>query len=130
MEKQGNVSLWIGKINTEEDLNDYLKLVYTDDGESLPSPFLKDFEIELSDFDEDFIEAVFRGESVGNLECLIEGCSYDDIVIPLFGGKNRTVLPDKTNSAILLYNFDYQGRKKEIRNKDYVFEYLGSVKYS
>lgn len=56
MEKQGYISLWVGHIVNEEELNEYLELIYTDEGELLPSGFLRDFHIDLDEIDEDFIE--------------------------------------------------------------------------
>ena len=52
MEREGYVSLWIGNSKSDEELLEYVELVYTDDGDWLPSQFLQDFNIDINDFDE------------------------------------------------------------------------------
>ncbi|MDQ0221112.1 hypothetical protein ELQ35_01840 [Peribacillus cavernae] len=129
MEKQGHVSLWIGEIQTEEELTDYVELVYTEEGEFLPSPFLSDFDIDIDDFDEDFLEKVLHENRVENLTDLIQSCSYDHAVILRFKSTMETTLPKNINAAILLYNIQYDGRKDEIINNGYTFKFVGSVPY-
>ncbi|MGC4378930.1 immunity 22 family protein [Fictibacillus sp. Mic-4] len=129
MEKKGYVSLWIGNIKNEELLSNYVELVYTDDGDFLPSPFLTDFNIDIDDFDEDFLERVVHDRSNENVRDLIAGCSYDEVVIPRFEAMNITGICKDTNSAILLYNFKYNARKKEVIKNGYEFRFVGSVSY-
>ncbi|MEC1261882.1 immunity 22 family protein [Bacillus swezeyi] len=44
MERENDVSLWIGSIQTVDKLNEYVELPYDEEeGDFLPSPFLKDF---------------------------------------------------------------------------------------
>ena len=43
MEREGYVSLWIGNIKSDDELIAYVELEYTDDGDCIPSKFLKDF---------------------------------------------------------------------------------------
>lgn len=40
MEKQGMVSIWLGNIKTQNQLEKYVNLTYDEDGESVPSKFL------------------------------------------------------------------------------------------
>ena len=82
MEKEGYVSLWIGNSKSDEELLEYVELVYTDDGDWLPSQFLQDFNIDIDDFDEDCIERVCREKEANLISELISGCSYGDIIIP------------------------------------------------
>ncbi|WP_370629667.1 immunity 22 family protein [Fictibacillus sp. 5RED26] len=39
IEKQGIVSIWLGNINTQSHLEEYVNLTYDEDGESFPSNF-------------------------------------------------------------------------------------------
>ena len=72
MEKEGYVSLWIGNLESDEKLLEYVELVYTDDGEWLPSQFLQDFNIDIDDFNEDCIESVnnkgYEFKFIGSVE--------------------------------------------------------------
>jgi hypothetical protein len=130
MEKQGYVSLWIGNIQNEAQLSDYLELIYTDDGDFQPSQFLRDFNIDMDDIDEDFIEKVVYHKNCNKIKDLLHGCSYDDVVIPRFEAEVGSELPVNINAAILLYNFIYQGDRQDgIHNKGNC-RYIGSVFYS
>ena len=129
MEKEGYVSLWIGNLESDEKLLEYVELVYTDDGEWLPSQFLQDFNIDIDDFDEDCIERVCLEKEVNSIIKLISGCSYEDIVIPKYEKLVDRVSTVKFNAGILLYNFQYDGNVESVNNKDYDFKFIGSVEY-
>ena len=38
-------------------------------------------------------------------------------------------LPKRINSAILLYNFGYDGKVKEVKHDELSFMYVGTVQY-
>jgi hypothetical protein len=128
MEKEGYVSLWIGNSKSDEELLEYVELVYTDDGDSVPSQFLQDFNIDIDDFDEDFIERIFEKETNSITE-LISGCSYEDVLIPKYESLIGKVSSVKFNAGILLYNFQYDGSIKTVNNKGCQFEFIGAVEY-
>ncbi|MBU8582689.1 immunity 22 family protein [Bacillus paralicheniformis] len=130
MERENYVSLWIGSIQTDDKLNEYVELPYDEEeGDFLPSAFLKDFYIDIDDLDEDFIEKVVHDQNKEQLHELIGGCSYDEIILPRFEAIQGKKLPNNINSAILLYNFDYEGKRNEIVNDGYTFKFIGSVSY-
>ncbi|OMD42361.1 hypothetical protein BSK56_26080 [Paenibacillus borealis] len=129
MEKEGIVSLWIGFDENESTLQKYVTLIYSDEGEWLPSQFLLDFNIDMDDIDEPFIERVFHESSIGLLSDLIDGCSYDDVVIPGFEALRTNQLPSEINSAILIYNYEYSCDIKEVKRDGYSYVFIGSVPY-
>ncbi|MFN2748289.1 MULTISPECIES: immunity 22 family protein [unclassified Bacillus (in: firmicutes)] len=130
MERENYVSLWIGNIQTVDKLNEYVELPYDEEeGDFLPSPFLRDFDIDIDDLDEDFIEKVVHVQNKELLRELICGCSYGDIILSRFEAIQGKQLPKNINSAILLYNFDYEGKRNEIVNNEYTFKFVGSVSY-
>ncbi|AWM43248.1 hypothetical protein CHR37_19315 [Bacillus velezensis] len=130
MERQNYVSLWIGSIKDDESLSKYIELVYNEDeGDFLPSQFLIDFDIDIDDLDEDFIEKVAHENNHNNLPALIDGCSYDSVILHRFEDMVGITLPDQINAAVLLYNFEYDGREKEINAKNYSFKFIGAVSY-
>ncbi|MDW4508718.1 immunity 22 family protein [Priestia megaterium] len=104
MEQIGYVSLWIGKFSTSEELEKYLLVAYTEDGDAIPSQFEKDFKVDY--FDEDFSEAHYANQDMRKLSHLLKGCSYDGVVIPNFVEKYGEYLPDGFNSMILIYDFN------------------------
>jgi hypothetical protein len=129
MEYQGYVSLWIGKIQNEDKLYNYTNISYTDDGDVQPSEFMNDFNINIDDYDEDFIERVVYDADVKFLNELIEGCSYEHKVIPMFNEIYDPGILNNINSAILLYNFKYDGNIRDIDNGIYTFRYIGNVTF-
>lgn len=129
MEKEGYVSLWIGNMKVDDELLEYVELRYTDEGEWEPSKFMIDFNIDIDDFDEDYIERVYHETVVNSVSELIAGCSYDNIIIPKIEkvlGKNFSA---DINSAILLYNYDYDEMAKRVNVSQCKFEYVCSVEY-
>ncbi|MBU8572160.1 immunity 22 family protein [Bacillus subtilis] len=130
MERQNFVSLWIGSINDDESLSKYVELDYNEDeGDFSPSQFLIDFDIDIDELDEDFIEKVAHEKNCNNLSELIGGCSYDSVILPRFENIVGTAIPEQINAAVLLYNFEYDGREKEINAKNYTFKFIGAVPY-
>jgi hypothetical protein len=69
----------VGKCNSKRDLQNYLFISYTEDGDAIPSKFETDFNIDY--FEEDFREVAYFDEEQNTLPMLLEGCSYDNIVI-------------------------------------------------
>ena len=129
MEKEGYVSLWIGNIKSDDELMAYVELEYTDDGDCIPSKFLKDFSIDIDDFDEDFIERVCHENKVSSISELISGCSSEEIILPKIEEKMEGQFQDKVNSAILLYNFDFDEKIDRVNTSQYTFTFICSVKY-
>ncbi|WP_166244194.1 immunity 22 family protein [Paenibacillus turpanensis] len=121
----GEASLWIGRFESEEHLNSYLEFCYGDDDETIKPPFCKDFAI--YHFDEDFREAYIVEESSNNLADLLSGCSYDEELIQQFIDAGE--LEEAMNTVILLFNYKYHGRCKEIRSDGYSLRYIGNVRY-
>jgi len=64
-----------GRFNSEEELDQYIKPEYTDDGDKINSPFMK--EVGLSSFEPGCIEATFESEECEIIE-LLEGSSYEE----------------------------------------------------
>ena len=125
MEQIGYVSLWIGsKFSNSEELEKYLLVAYTEDGDAILSQFEKDFKVDY--FDEDFSEAHYANQDMRKLSHLLKGCLYDDVVIPNFVEKYGEYLPDGFNSMILIYDFQHN---KKSDNEINGVKYLGSIRY-
>lgn len=123
MEKQGSVSIWLGNLKGEEDLDEYVALKYDEDGDSLPSLFFRDFHINHYETDEDFFEVEWLEESNKNISKLLEGISYEEIIIPKV--KQYSELNKTYNCIILIYNFAYSG---EVHSSG-KFDFIGCTNY-
>ncbi|MBS2970660.1 immunity 22 family protein [Metabacillus sp. KIGAM252] len=105
MEKKGWVSVWLGNIKEEDSIEEYVDLTYDDDGESVPSKFFMDYNIDMDETDEDTIEKATYEYSSSDISTLLGGCSYEEIIIPKI--ERNIDLKKKYNAVILIYNFEY-----------------------
>ncbi|WP_026907646.1 immunity 22 family protein [Paucisalibacillus globulus] len=123
MEKQGWVSIWLGNINDEDSIGEYVDLTYDEDGESVPSQFFIDFNIDMDETDEDTIEKAVYKNSSSDISALLDGCSYEEIVIPKI---HKSInLKKSYNAVILIYNFEY---KNEISSTG-TFDFIAATNY-
>lgn len=123
MEKQGWVSIWLGNINDEDSIEGYVDLTYDKDGESVPSQFFIDFNIDMDETDEDTIEKVVYKSRSSDISVLLAGCSYEEVVIPKI--QKSITLKRSYNSVILIYNFEYNN---EFNSAD-AFDFVATINY-
>lgn len=123
MEKQGWVSIWLGNIDDEDSIGEYVDLTYDEDGESVPSQFFIDFNIDMDEIDEDTIEKAVYKNGSQDISTLLEGCSYEEIIIPKI--KKSMNLKGVYNAVILIYNFEYNN---EISSAG-VFDFIAATNY-
>jgi len=115
MEKANIVSIWSGRFGSEDELVDFVQDRYSEDGDLIPSTFMSAFGIAYIDYD--FQEVLF--EDGLTKEYLLQA-SYAKSFI----GKVFDKLPAE-NSLILLYDFDYTGKKQKAEN----LRFIGSFGY-
>lgn len=120
----GEVSLWIGKFISEEALDQYLEFDYSGEDETVRPPFCDDFEIDY--FDEDFREAYVLEEVSSRISVLLSGCSYDESLITQF--QIQEELEEAMNTVILLFNYKYHSKIREVTHEDYYLKYIGNVR--
>ena len=120
MIKENKVSLWLGTFNSSDDFNEYCELKFDEDGNYIKSQFQNEFNIlkyDLDAFEKDWIS-----DSCSNVESLLVGFSYDNVIIPKFDKLiNHEKIKDY-NSILLLFNFEYDGEHVNSR-----MEYVGCV---
>ncbi|UNL86811.1 immunity 22 family protein [Priestia koreensis] len=116
MEKQGVVSIWLGTFASTQLLDEYTFISY-DEEDDIKAPFFQDFRIDLLDVDDDFMEKEKIEKPSSSLSELLEGVSYDDIIVPQL---NSTHLKRSYNTIILLYNYDYKERLRSVGNVDFI----------
>ncbi|WP_210468017.1 immunity 22 family protein [Sporosarcina sp. 6E9] len=127
MQKEGFVSLWGGKANSSVELEKLLEIFYTEKGDFIPSKFAQSFGIKR--YDDAIREAEFHDVGDNLLSRLLEGFSYDEVIIPKFLIVCNDRLQEKYNVVILLYDFKYEGNNKETIINNSKFKFLGSVEY-
>ncbi|MGQ7106292.1 immunity 22 family protein [Bacillus cereus] len=105
MEVHGIVSIWLGNMKTQDQLDAYINVTYDEEGNAMPASFFVDFNIDMIDVDEDFIEKEVLEEASDNVSMLLTGCSYDDKILSRI--KEVVKLNKSYNSIVLIYNFQY-----------------------
>ena len=115
IEIKNKVSIWFGKFDTKGKFVKYIKKTYNEDGDSIPSQFMKDFKIKS--FDEDFLEVFF--------DTAIDNSSFEDISYSETFLEKIKINFSVYNCTILLYDFSYTGTIKE---KDNV-KFYGTLDY-
>jgi len=125
--ENGYVSIWLGICNSYCELDEYLAVNYDEDGEAIKSRFEEDF---ILHFDEDFREADVADEASGDLEVLLEGFSAYDTFINEVKTSLGNPLTQQYNSAILLYNFKYDGDIIDVQHEGLSLNFIGSFKFN
>ncbi|AWI03469.1 immunity 22 family protein [Clostridium drakei] len=125
MQKEGKVSLWLGNFIDEKTFREFMEIKYTDDGDSVPSEFKKQFQIGY--YDMDFSEIDYIDKRSNDLQVLLEGFSNDYEIIPKLNEKYNG---DMYNSIVLLYDFQYDSKEENYKDGHNELNYIGCVEYS
>lgn len=128
MEYSGMVSVWFGVSKSFENLEKYVDIEYTEDGDSIDSKFGTNFEFGY--YDEDNIEICFYEDPKNNVDDILNDFSYSELIIPkikeLINGDN---LAYSINSVIVLYDFKYNEVKSGDESENIEIKFIGTVPY-
>jgi hypothetical protein len=127
MNEEGFASLWMGTGPSMEALLEYVALKYNEDCEIVPSQFMIDFR--LDPWDENFREVAFREERWTTVASALEGCSWDDQVIPQFEKQIGKTLAFPVNALILLFDYNHQRETKNASTDGTSMRYMGVATY-
>ncbi|WP_410983054.1 immunity 22 family protein [Bacillus cereus] len=128
MEYRGMVSLWLGTTKSFYQLQEYVDMEYTEDGDNIDSKFGVNFGFGY--YDEDQIEMMFYEEPKIHIEEVLQDFSYSEIIIPRFKDLMKRVdVEDNINSVIVLYDFQYDAEKAKDTYKGLEFIFVGAVSY-
>jgi len=118
MEVHGMVSIWFGNMQMQDQLDTYIHVTYDEEGDSIPARFFVDFNIDIIDVDEDFIEKEVLEEASDDISMLLTGCSYDDKILSRI--KEVVKLNKSYNSIVLIYNFQYDNSVSNCEDFNFV----------
>ena len=71
MEVHGMVSIWFGNMQTQDQLDTYIDVTYDEEGDAIPKKIFVDFNIDMIDVDEDFIEKEVLEEASDDISMLL-----------------------------------------------------------
>lgn len=117
------VSLWLGNFASQEEFQEYFKISYKEDGDSVSSEFETD--LHLSYYDRDLVEKDWVDVSENNIDVLLEGFSYDEEIIMQFPKISTTY-----NTIVLIYDFDYSKEGLKVSNNGSgTLDFIGIAEY-
>jgi len=120
----GFVSAWIGHAASSDVLDAAVSSTYTEDGDSLGSPFGRAFTIEH--YDSAAREARYLERPAQSLEELLSGASYEDVVVPRLSACASS--PVEGNCVVLLYDCRHDGPTRW-DSEQLALRYVGTVRY-
>ncbi|MGG2016497.1 immunity 22 family protein [Bacillus sp. S10(2024)] len=129
MENPDVMSLWIGNFKTKQNLKEYVEIKFDKVGDGIPSQFMRDFHLDFIEYNQDLLESTFIGDSTTSLALLLRGSSYEADILPQFVEHYGVELLESYNSAIRLYDFEYDEEIDETKFKSGNLIYMGSVVY-
>ncbi|PRS67558.1 immunity 22 family protein [Bacillus sp. NMTD17] len=124
---KNDVSLWLGNFSDFDEVENYTKVMYNDDGDSIPSIFEKEFK--LGYYDRSLIEKDWIPEAEDDFKELLVDFSYDGQLIKQF---NDIQLNSKYNTIILIYNYNYEKDGLAVNSVDkdeYTLQFIGTAEY-
>lgn len=124
---KNDVSLWLGNFSDFDKVENYTKVMYNDDGDSIPSVFEKEFK--LGYYDRSLIEKDWIPEAEDDIKELLVDFSYDDQLIRQF---KDVQLDSKYNTIILIYNYNYEKDGLAVNSVDkdeYTLQFIGTAEY-
>jgi Immunity protein 22 len=109
-------------------LEGYVEVNYTTDESPHLSRFGRDFGTGW--YDHDRIETSLHPWSTRSLPDLLQGCSYDSLIVPKFVELCGDFLPTPANCLVLLYDFRHNGNSGPGNGAGdrVILQYLGSIK--
>ncbi|MCM2987741.1 immunity 22 family protein [Bacillus safensis] len=122
-----DVSLWLGNFSNFDEVEKYTKIMYNDDGDSIPSVFEKEFK--LGYYDRSFIEKDWVPEAQNDIKELLRDFSYDDQLIKQF---KDFKLNAKYNTIILIYHYNYEkdgGAINSVDKGEYTLRFIDTAIY-
>ncbi|MCS6594499.1 MULTISPECIES: immunity 22 family protein [Bacillus cereus group] len=129
MENPGVMSLWIGNFRTKQSLKEYVEIKFDEVGDRTQSKFMRDFNLDFIDYNQDLLESTLIEDSTTSLTTLLSGSSYETEILSQFVEHYGEELPEIYDSVIRLYDFEYDGDIDEFKFISGNLIHMGSVVY-
>ncbi|MCB4336361.1 immunity 22 family protein [Bacillus cereus] len=129
MENPGVMSLWIGNFRTKQSLKEYVEIKFDEVGDRTQSKFMRDFNLDFIDYNQDLLESTLIEDSTTSLTTLLSGSSYETEILSQFVEHYGEELPEIYDSVIRLYDLEYDGDIDEVKFISGNLIHMGSVVY-
>lgn len=129
MENVGKAALWVGSFENNEIFERFTVIHYTEDGDSIPSPFKSHFEIIY--YNMDIADMIYVGGATQDIKELLKECPFDEEIIPLFDEIFTNEWQEEYNCYILLFDFEYPSDVHYYQSADQknFLRYVGMIDY-
>jgi hypothetical protein len=117
------VYAWIGEFDSEVDFERYIEQSYTEDGDSIPSQFMRD--VGLDWYDDDFQEFEYHSAR-RSIRIALSGHSYSESFAPLLIQRATELGIESVGAVFLLYELDNPPIPP---SQDAPIRYIGSFPY-
>ncbi|MFJ8526920.1 immunity 22 family protein [Bacillus sp. NPDC094106] len=114
MENPGVMSLWLGNFKSKEMLQKYVEIKFDEQGDRIQSQFMRDFQIDFIDYNEDLLEIAFIDISTTSLQLLLEGASYNERIVSQFIDYYGKHMSESYNAVIKVYDFEHNEDIEEV----------------
>ncbi|WP_239694007.1 immunity 22 family protein [Bacillus cereus] len=84
MENPGVMSLWIGNFRTKQSLKEYVEIKFDEVGDRTQSKFMRDFNIDFIDYNQNLLESTLIEGFTTSLIPLLSGSSYEAEILSQF----------------------------------------------
>lgn len=119
---KNKVSVWMGNFENEKLLKKFIEIKYTNDGDSIPSLFEKEYNLKY--YDKDLVEMKFINFKTSNIYELLKDFSYYESF-----DINNIKINKEYNSVILIYDYENIIEEKIKIDSNKKMEYLGQIDY-
>ena len=119
------MSIWVGNFESKSQLDEFLTLIYDNEGEVVPSLFYENYEIDIDDIDDDFIESEVYDVEHSSLEWMLKDASYEQTILRNLKEEGINTIIPPSNTIILLYNYHYIANVVARENT----RFIGTVSY-
>ena len=124
--KENYVSVWIGKCNSMELFNAYIKFKYLN-GDDESSAFELGNDFGIFTYEEEYSLVHYSDEMTKKLETLLD-TGAPDYVVTHFVEQYGEELSEEYNCAVMFYDMEYTGEVERYNNEKFgEFVFLGSV---
>lgn len=127
MENNGSVSLWVSDEADEIRVESAFEVDYTEDGDWISPPFAKAFGFVR--FNPATREANVLPSSTNSVRQAVAGCSYASLIAERFAQVVGELLPYRSASVALLYDFEFSGTPSSAVINGSTWTYVCCVRY-
>ena len=135
MYEEGFLSVWVGDAESQQALEEYVHLAYSDEGDLIPSQLLKDFDLvdddgDYNEYDEGCREISFYELGSRSLEMCLQEFSYSDQIVEKVLSAVSEEEVSLANAVVILFNYKASlGERVRAASAGVNLMFVGTMKY-